>query len=349
LLDRSFGKTTIGVEGPNIDAEDRQATARRMWAALLVDAVRRYHGQAVVAVTYKSTEAYIRKALYVPPWLTVAHFGDIAGTDQWKDVRALYMVGRPLPRAAELADIAGALTGEYVEQRKYVEVEMPIFIYPDAQGYTSVHVKQWRHPHPVAERLRQKACEGALMQVIGRVRGMWRTPANPVDINIWTDVPLQDQADETACDINKDVEPVLWEFLNPGPEEMMLAYGGVWFKAAPDAEMAYRGLVDEGSLRNARSVTNSYKNLIVRDRYEPPSSNPARLHWADLGDERPSVQEIPTAITARYRREGKGRKPTSAVFIPGFPPEEARPWLEHRLGPLAEFGATLTPPTAATG
>jgi hypothetical protein len=33
---------------------------------------------------------------------------------QWKDVRALYIVGRPLPRAEEVADMAGALTGEYV-------------------------------------------------------------------------------------------------------------------------------------------------------------------------------------------------------------------------------------------
>ena len=82
LVDRSFGKMTIGVEGMQLESEhieDRKRTAARMWAALLADATRRYGGQATVVVTYKSSEEYIREELYVPQWVTLAHFGGVSG------------------------------------------------------------------------------------------------------------------------------------------------------------------------------------------------------------------------------------------------------------------------------
>jgi hypothetical protein len=336
LVDRSFGKTTIGVEGEHI--EDRQRTARRMWAAVLVDATRRYGGQATVCVTYKSTEEFIKRDLYVPKWMTLAHFGDVAGTDQWKEVRALYIIGRPLPRAEDLADTAGALTGEYVAQRAYVEVEVPIFTPPDAEGFNTIMVRQWRHPHPIAEALRRKACEGALMQVIGRVRGMWRTARNPADVAVWTDVPLQDQAEPsednpTPYDTGYRHEPILWGDVEPELDEVMLALGGVCLKSAKDAEKAYPGVMDEGSLKNARSVTIPYHRLLVRDRYSPPTNPPDSLS---------PIQEVSGTLTVHYRREGKGRKPSLAVFLPGFDLTSAQTWLEERLGRLAEFKVTRT-------
>jgi hypothetical protein len=220
------------------------------------------------------------------------------------------------------------------------EAEVPIFIHPDPEGYTSVHVKQWRHPHAVAEALRRKACEGALLQAVGRVRAQWRTERDPVDVHLWTDVPLHDfqGPDQTPYDLGVAVEPVLWGDVEPGPEEMMLAYGGVWVEAAKGAQTAYPGKVDEGSLRNSRFVTIPYSRSIVRDRYEPPPSQPP----SNPTDLLPPIQEVPNALTVRYRPEGKGRKPSRAVFLPGFDWRTAREWLEERLGPLAEYRATLT-------
>jgi hypothetical protein len=336
LLDRSFSKMTIAQDDGEW-TEDRRGTVQRLWAALLTDAARRYGRQAVVCVTYKATEEHIRKTLYVPKWLTLAHFGDVAGTDQWKDVRALYVVGRPLPRAEDVANTAGALTGEYVEQRQYVQVEVPIFMPPDAEGFNTVMVKAWRHPHPIAEALRRKACEGALMQVIGRVRGMWRTERNPADVNIWTDVPLQDQAEAsednpTPYDTGYLHEPILWDDVRPTADEMMLAYGGVWLQSAKDAEKAYPGRINEGSLKVARSVNFPYRESLVRNPYSPPST-----------DSLPPIQELPSALTAHYRREGKGRRTAIAVFLPGeFDCHTARAWLEERLGSLADYRPILT-------
>jgi hypothetical protein len=88
------------------------------------------------------------------------------------------------------------------------------------------------------------------MQTIGRARGMWRTERDPVDIGIWTDVPLQDfqGPNEAPYDIGELVEPILWDEIKPGREEMMIAHGGVWLQSAKDAETAYPG-VDGGSLK----------------------------------------------------------------------------------------------------
>jgi hypothetical protein len=166
--------------------------ATRMWAALVLDASRRHGGAPVVAVTYKATEDFIKKKLFVPPWLTLAHFGDVTGLDSFREVRAIYIVGRTLPPAETVTRMAEALSGEYVAQRGYVAAEGLIGIAEDADGNRAIVVPQWRHPHPLAERLRRVICEGGLMQVIGRVRAMWRSEANPVDVNIWTGVPLQD-------------------------------------------------------------------------------------------------------------------------------------------------------------
>jgi hypothetical protein len=66
LVNRSFGKTTIAIEGEHLEdrhLEDRQRTVRRLWAALVVDATRRYGGQDTVVVTYKSTEEFIKRNL----------------------------------------------------------------------------------------------------------------------------------------------------------------------------------------------------------------------------------------------------------------------------------------------
>jgi hypothetical protein len=156
-------------------------------------------------------------------------------------------------------------------------------------------------------------------------------------VNIWTDTPLQDQAEPsddnpTPYDTGYRHEPILWGDVEPGLDEVMLALGGVWLKSAKDAETAYPGVVVESSLKDARTVRNPYRESIVRNPYSPPSPP----------DSLPPIQEVPTALTVRYRREGKGRKPSIAVFLPGgFERRSARMWLEERLGPLAALVRSL--------
>jgi hypothetical protein len=70
-----------------------------------------------------------------------------------------------------------------------------------------------------------------------------------------------------------------------------------------DAATAYPGVVDAGSLKYGRWVF-SPKG--------PPQPNPPRREGA---------------LKVRYQRHGSGRRPTEAVFVPGFTREQARSWL----------------------
>jgi len=86
-----------------------------------------------------------------------------------------------------------------------------------------------RHPDPIAEAIRWQICEGELQQIIGRARGVNRTEADPVEILVMTDVPLPLPVDATLRLAD----------LEPGPDEKMLAAGGIAFANPTDASAAY--------------------------------------------------------------------------------------------------------------
>jgi hypothetical protein len=54
-----------------------------------------------------------------------------------------------------------------------------------------------RHPDPICEAVRWHICEGELVQIIGRARGINRTEADPVDVLVMTDAPLPLPLSET--------------------------------------------------------------------------------------------------------------------------------------------------------
>src|SRR5262249_6291151 len=158
-------------------------------AALLLQALG-YGGEPVAAILYKSTREWIEENCCVPPWLTLTHHGDVAGTDAFKDVRALFVVGRPLPPPEILARAAEALARDFIAKRDYVERKAMIPIEPDNAGNNAIEVETWRHPNALVERLRRQVTEGALIQAAGRARAGLRSPTEPLDIHLWTDVPL---------------------------------------------------------------------------------------------------------------------------------------------------------------
>ena len=49
------------------------------------------------------------------------------------------------------------------------------------------------HPDPVAESIRWQICEGEIVQIIGRGRGINRTAKNPLDVIVMTDVSCRCQ------------------------------------------------------------------------------------------------------------------------------------------------------------
>ena len=91
-------------------------------------------------------------------------------------------------------------------------------IIPDAEGNNCILVDVWEHPHPMAERLRRQITEAAIIQAVGRARAGLREAGEPLDIHLWTDVPVPELG---------PVEPVLWSELEAGLDGLMLAAGGV--------------------------------------------------------------------------------------------------------------------------
>ena len=113
-----------------------------------------------------------------------------------------------------------------------------------------------RHPDPIAEAIRWQICEGELLQIIGRARGVNRTAADPVDVLVLCDVPLPVPVDGTLSASD----------LAPSPTELMLAAGGIAFENSADAATAYSKFWTPDAARQAayrRSVTNPNKKTSI--------------------------------------------------------------------------------------
>jgi hypothetical protein len=90
------------------------------------------------------------------------------------------------------------------------------------------------------------------MQTVGRVRAMWRTAANPVDVNIWADVPLHDHKGAMQASFRTRLSgragvvgrhlTVVIATLHE-PDELMIGVGGVWLQSAQDRAGGLRRLI----------------------------------------------------------------------------------------------------------
>jgi hypothetical protein len=295
-VDKAIAKIAVAVEGknPNIDG------ARRLYAAVLNKTLE-YGGAAVGVITYKSTRKWIEKTCFVPDWLKLMHWGDITGTNALQHVRALFVVGRPLASAEAVTQQTEALFGEHIPQREYVKQEKGgcIPITADAAGNNCILVDVWEHPHPMAERLRRQITEGAIIQAVGRARAGLREADEPLDLHLWTDVPVPELG---------PVEPVLWDELEAGLDGLMLATAGVWLGNIADAERAFPELFSANTLK------------IARDRARAGGRSP------------PAQRPYAPIFRVTYQRDDSGCKPAEAVFLRSFP--DPRGWLEQKLGRL---------------
>jgi hypothetical protein len=79
----------------------------------------------------------------------------------------------------------------------------------------------WEHPDRKAELLRRQITEGAIIQAAGRARAGLREAGEPLDLHLWTDVPVPELG---------PVEPTLWSELEGGLDGLMLATKGCWLQ-----------------------------------------------------------------------------------------------------------------------
>ena len=117
-VDRALSKYVVAIEGEGEKLKQRTASARRLYAAVLMKALA-YGGRDVGVITYKSTKEWILANCFVPPWLKLFHHGDVTGTNALQNVRALFVIGRPLAAAEAVTRMTEALFGDYIAERDY--------------------------------------------------------------------------------------------------------------------------------------------------------------------------------------------------------------------------------------
>jgi putative DNA primase/helicase len=244
-VDKALSKYMVAVEGEGEQLKARQAAAKRAYAAVLTLSTVRYRGADVGVIVYKSTREFIEKNCFVPPWLKLCHHGDITGTNALQKVRALFVIGRPLAAAEAITRQTEALFGEYISRREYraraKAGRIPTVL--DSSGNNTILVDVWEHPDPRAERVRRQVTEAALVQAIGRARAGLRKADEPLDIHLWTDLPLPELG---------PVEPMLWSELDAGLDGQMLAAEGVWLESTADAGQAYPDEFSAHAVKKAR-------------------------------------------------------------------------------------------------
>jgi hypothetical protein len=304
-------------EGQDGEAERRLKNSERLRSAIWREARRVWPGRVLV-VAQKAVEDYWRSAGPMPGNVELAHHNAVAGRDEWgpgqdrEGVVSLIVVGRTQPRPDAAERIAEALTGKASDKRcsRYDRRDAAI----QMEDGTAISAEADCHPDPMAEAVRWQICEGELIQIIGRGRGVNRTSADPLQVTVLTDRPLPLEV----------AEAVSWDELAPNPEDLMLGQAGVAFEDAADASRAYPNLWPTGeaakkAFQRARCGTNPIREL--------------------------SIGECPAPLRqAKYQRKGPGKRPAVLVFDPkAVAHDELRGWLEDRLGELARLDIEEAP------
>jgi len=144
-----------------------------------------------------------------------------------------------------------------------------------------------------------------------------RGPDNPVDVLVLTDTPLP-----------LPVTLIHAVALDPSPNDLMLAAGGVVLTNATDVATAYPNLwrtraAAKSALQRAVDKSTSYRERL--------GANPTR----DITLIRECTQPL---RAVEYQRAGAGRSAAMAFYDPAVVPDPVA-WLFEKLGELADWDA----------
>ena len=291
VTDKAYAASMLAPLGEEAAKNDPKAAQRRLnrlrdLRATLVREARRWAPGQVLVVAQKAVKEALLELRGLPGNVTLAHHNAVAGRDEWRDAAAVVVVGRTQAPPSAVERIAEALTGRAVPalggwyERADAAREM-------ANG-TSLQADADRHPDPLAELIRWQVCEGQVVQIIGRGRGVRRTADNPVHVLVLTDVPLPMPLAGTLDAAE----------MEPGPSDLMLAEGGMVFENARHAASAYPDLwsahtAAAKALERGRSRTFPYRDTLIRKCPTPR-------------------QEAGDLVEVAYQVAGAGQKPAKA-------------------------------------
>jgi putative DNA primase/helicase len=157
--------------------------------------------QQTLVICQEEVERWL-KASGLPTNISIEHYNNVSGVDDYRDVRLELLIGRtaPGPRAMEI--LAGALSGR---QPIACAAGGNGFVwYPAAKPAPAIALRDGRgiktkgdlHPDAFAEAVRWLVHEGELLQALGRARPINRDAAHPLDIDLLFDTALPITVDE---------------------------------------------------------------------------------------------------------------------------------------------------------
>jgi hypothetical protein len=235
----------------------------------------RVGSDGVLVVTYKAIE----DAFAGIKGVRVAHFNAIAGLDQYRDVRLLIVVGRPLPSSDALRALSASFFQQFPEGRY-----RPDWRAVRLRNGRIANLRVVAHEDEQAELLRAAICDDEIIQAIGRGRGVNRSTDNPLEVHVLADVALPLFHDRV----------VPWEVVAPDVLQQMLL-AGVAVDSPADA-----ALIHPEMFGSAEQAKKTFQRGIFGGHF--PIKNTHREMSLKL---------------ARYRRGGKGRSWQTAWWSSG--------------------------------
>lgn len=341
ITNRAFGAATLCPPEGAPESAQRHARNTRARLRRYIEARRAELGGPVLVIAQARTLDLLR-AEGLPEGVETAHFNALSGLDRWRDVRGVILIGRTMPAPAAVEDMAEVLAGRAVQRCAGWYEARPAFLNmrgdgrgpaierKGARGVAPTPGTDW-HPDPLAEALRWQIAEGELMQAVGRGRGVNRSEAEPLAVDILTACPLPIAIDEAG--------PL--EAFEPTPAALMAARGvvvadtaakGAWHILAailPDLYATPEAARDAGKERSRGD--NPICNLIG---FPPRERSKARIRLAGA--------RYAVAVAIRARSEAEARDLLARVlpgadlleFVPPAVPEPER-WAEIRRDVLA--------------
>lgn len=290
---------------------------------------------AVLLITYKALEQQLVEA-GLPEGVATLHYGATSGLDTYGQVPCIVTAGRLEVPLREAEHIASVLKGHMLERVSDVEgAWYPKTLSAIETRDSLIEVPTTRHPESLVEEVRWSVNEGQLIQAIGRGRGVRRTPDNPLDLFVLTNVPLPLVVDEV----------LRWDEIVPTAVEEVLAEHGV-------APLSYGEMVRTmpdvwSTKRVARYAVQKFQQRYPEAATASPESGCQNAYkYVSIGERaRRLVRAAPasqkrlfdTLVLVEYTREAKGAKPCRAVIRNGHGEANGQAALERLVGPLRRY------------
>lgn len=309
-------RQVIGAEFGRASFVQNRNNVRRL-ADLVVVELAATDGEVLV-VAQEAVEALLSSELVrrfgtIPPRLHLAHHGNITGMNSWEHVTRVVVVGRPAVNRLAGERLAELLRGSSVsvvvdgDAARWPTVTAGIRM---ADG-TGRAVVQPRHPDALVEAVRWSISEGAVVQGIGRCRGVRRNPAEPVVVTLLAEMALP----LTVAEV------IQWPDAQPSRLEVAAAEAALTGRALPLAP---------GDLAQARPDLWSTKWAAEQDLDRANKGGISLIKKILLYKRNTPLSAL---TLAAYRKAG-GRGSLASALVPVI---GGRAVLEAIVGPLSAY------------